>query len=170
MSHEPRQESTESDERAESGLPTDQGAREALVEQLAEAILLADDDWERDPVHATGTWDSYLARAVLPLLAAQVEAAVSVVRAEVERANQHADEWAATADRWTHRAAENGRRAGSAEADLRALREGLEALADHWANDPHALAGIGNVGEVAAHDLRALLAPSPAETEDKDQS
>ena len=96
---------------------------EALVEQLAEAI-----ESQCQGLAKYGYDWTDAARAVLPVVAAQVEAAVSVVRAQVERANQHADEWAATADRWTHRAAENGRRAKAAEADLRALREERDSL------------------------------------------
>lgn len=102
------------------------GAREALVEQLAEAMhraCCAGPDWRSCKYDSNLAWERFAEAA-----AAQVEAAVSVVRAQVERANQHADEWAATADRWTHRAAENGRRAKAAEADLRALLEERDSL------------------------------------------
>lgn len=51
----------------------DQGAREALVEQLAEAMRQSPNGaW----LNVNGTWiASSLARAILPVVAAQVEAA-----------------------------------------------------------------------------------------------
>jgi len=35
----------------------------------------------------------------------------------------------------------------------------VEALAEHWATDPHSLLGIRNAAECVAHDLRAALRP-----------
>ena len=94
-------------------------------------------------------------------IAAQVEAAVSVVRAERDAAREecghekamrkHGNEELSV---WIGLRAKERTRAESAESDLRALREGLEAIvADpDWAN-----------GHVSVVRLRALLAPSPAE-------
>ena len=140
----------------------DQGAREALVEQLAEAIgQAAADCGPHEPANVT------MARAVLPVVAAQVEAAVSVVRAERDEARaevlslrtdkatfeQWRDGWIIDMDARLAQLAREEDRADSAEDDLRALREGLEALADKWvmAGNPH------------ANPIRALLASSPAE-------
>ena len=199
----------------------DEGAREALVEQLAEAIGGALDTEEpswgiNDRAHEALTRAATV--AVLPVVAAQVEAAVSVVRAEaagkVDRASQSArradlraqaveterDEARAEAERLKRGGAELGKivvrhgemvldatglhdwidedgdgdwaavwenlatlrpRAESAESDLRALQEGLEALADEF--DLPRERGGGDFGPFYAEKVRALLASSPAE-------
>lgn len=46
----------------------------------------------------------------------------------------------------------------STVASLRGRLDAVCALADHWADDPHALLGIRNAGEVVAYDLRQALA------------
>lgn len=49
-----------------------------------------------------------------------------------------------------------------AEHDAKILLERLrylEAQLEAWKNDPHALSGIANVGEVVAHDLSKILHP-----------
>ena len=194
--------------------PTYQGAREALVEQMAEALQRELGCFERESVtngeHYCGKhrhlWldrrgcqdTAIAARAVLPLVAAQVEAAVSVVRARLE-ASQGAlsdlltehrvwvealtdamDRAAQIQPQGDERWVESGvamrttvlrevqaaldavdaptiearaKLAESAEADLRALREGLEALA---VAAEHGL-------PVIPEDCRALLASSPTE-------
>lgn len=133
----------------------DQSAREALVEQLAEAMhrsSCAGDDY-RECVDKHLTWGRW-AEAAADVVAAQVEAAVSVVRAEVAQVEAASVHWMRQYD--------------AEKRALRALREGLEALADDLTMSSDVELSAGDVGghnayRLAARDLRALLAPSPAE-------
>jgi hypothetical protein len=125
----------------------DQGAREALVEQLAEAIAVG-------KANAALTGESPLGElldVVEEHVAAEVEAAVSVVRADLARHYE------------AHLADE--RRA------YRALREGLEPLADEWESQvryiPKSGSGVDEGVRAATRSdaaaIRRLLVPSPAE-------
>lgn len=102
-------------ENAPTPTPEADGAREALVEQLAEAMhraCCAGPDWRSCRYDSNLAWERFAEAA-----AARVEAAVSVWRQDWQGALNSAREWKA--------------RAESAEADLHALREKV-ARVEAW--------------------------------------
>ena len=71
----------------------DEGAREALVEQLAEAIVEAALSASINGWAGQAHTSRVYAEACLPVVAAQVEAAVSVVRAERDEVREDVSEY-----------------------------------------------------------------------------